>query len=405
MLNIAQVREEFPILQKLNRFGLPLVYFDNAATTQKPRGVLQAIQDFYTQNNSNIHRGAYELAEEATNAYDASREKVQTFIGAGRKEEIVFVRGATEGINLIASSYLQQIKSGKNIVITGMEHHANLLPWQYWAQQKNLELRVIPLLDDGQLDMQQAEALIDGNTCLVATVHISNSLGTINPVKQLAELAHANGAKILIDAAQSVPHMPVNVQELDCDFLVCSGHKLYGPTGIGFLYGKHELLDAMEPYQLGGAMIRYVSFEESSFREVPYRFEAGTPNIAGAIGLAAAIDFLESIGMEQVKAHGEELLRYATALVESLPGFEIIGNAPEKSGILSIMLEHVHPHDISTLLDAAGIAIRAGHHCNQPLMRSLEIPGTARISFGVYNTIEEIDYLVEKLVEVKEVFR
>ena len=403
-LDVENIRRDFPLLtQKIH--GKSLVYLDNAATTQKPQAVIDRITRYYQEENSNIHRGVHSLSEKATQAYEAARAKVRGFLNASQDREILFVRGATEGINLVAQSYGRVfIKAGDEIVLSVMEHHSNIVPWQMLCEERGAALRVIPINDTGELGRDEYEKLLNERTKLVSIVHISNALGTINPVKQMIRSAHDRGIPVLIDGAQAVPHLAVDVQELDCDFYVFSGHKLFGPTGIGILYGKAGLLEQMPPYQGGGDMISSVSFEKTCYNTLPYKFEAGTPHIAGGIGLGAAIDYLNGIGMERIAAYEQELLAYATDALSGIPGMRIIGTAKEKAGVLSFILDGVHPHDIGTILDHEGIAIRAGHHCAMPLMQRLGVPATARASLAFYNTKEEIDLLVKGIHKVKEVF-
>jgi cysteine desulfurase/selenocysteine lyase len=402
--DVARTREDFPILKTLVH-GKPLVYLDNAATSQKPRTVLDTLSRYYTEENSNVHRGIHYLSELATQEYEGARSKVRRFLNASDDREIVFVRGATEGINLVAQSYgRQNIGEGDEIIISAMEHHSNIVPWQMLCQERGAQLRVIPMNDDGELLMDEYEKLLGPKTKLVSVVHISNSLGTINPVEQIIQIAHGRGVPVLIDGAQSVPHMPVDVRKLDCDFLVFSGHKIYGPTGIGALYGKADLLEAMPPFQGGGDMIKSVTFEKTIYNSLPYKFEAGTPNIAGTIGLGAAIDYVTGLGMDRTLAYERELLEYGTQRLSSINGLRLVGTARQKGGVLSFVLDGVHPHDIGTILDSEGIAIRAGHHCTQPVMERFGIPATARASMAFYNTKEEIDALVKGIDKVIEVF-
>lgn len=404
MLDVSQLRKDFPILA-LGSAEKPLVYLDSAATTQKPQVVLNRLSRYYQTENANINRGAYDLAAKATDAYEAARKTVQNFIGAAKSEEIIFVKGTTEAINCVATSAIAPLlAAGDEIVISAMEHHANLLPWQIICKQHQAHLKVIPISDAGELDVDAYQAMLTPKTKIVALTHISNSLGTINPVEQMIEMAHQQGIPFLLDAAQSVPHQAIDVQALGCDFLAFSGHKLYGPTGIGVLYAKEEQLNKMSPYQYGGDMIRMVSYQDSSFAAAPHKFEAGTPHIAGAVGLAAAIDYVSAIGMDAIQAHTEDLTSYAKEKLQEVPDLQIIGQAKHASSILSFSFSHIHPHDISTLLNEAGIAIRAGHHCTMPLMRRLGLPGTARASFGLYNTKEEVDRLTEALKEVQQIF-
>jgi cysteine desulfurase/selenocysteine lyase len=399
-----RIRDDFPILRQ-RIHGQPLVYLDNAATTQKPLAVLDAIQRFYVSECSNVHRGLHLLSERATEDYESARTRIQHFLGAIQSREIIFVRGSTEGINLVASSYGRlQVGAGDEVLITAMEHHSNIVPWQMLCEERRAKLRVVPIDDAGNLLMDEFEKLLSPRTRIVAVAHVSNALGTINPVRQIVKLAHERGIPVLIDGAQAVAHMPVNVRELDCDFYVFSGHKAFGPTGIGVLYGKAGLLEKMPPYQGGGDMIRSVTFERTTYNDLPYKFEAGTPHIDGVIGLGAAIDYLGSVGLRNAAEYEHELLRYATESLEGVPGLRLIGTAREKAGVLSFVLEGVHPHDIGTILDRDGIAIRAGHHCAQPVMERFGVPATARASLALYNTREEIDALVCGIHKVKEVF-
>ena len=403
-LDVARIREDFPILKTMVN-GKPLVYLDNAATAQKPQAVLDTLNRFYTEENSNIHRGVHYLSQVATKDYEDARGKVRSFLNAPDDKQIIFVRGATEGINLVAGSYgRQNIGAGDEVIISAMEHHSNIVPWQILCQEKGASLKVIPINDDGELLLDEYEKLLSPRTKLVSVVHISNSLGTINPMEQIIEMAHARGVPVLVDGAQSAPHMPIDVQKLDCDFFVFSGHKVYGPTGIGAVYGKMDLLESMPPYQGGGDMIKSVSFEKTLYNDLPYKFEAGTPNIAGVIGLGAAIDYLTGLGMDITRAHEDGLLDYGTERLSNVSRVRLIGTAANKASILSFVMDGVHPHDIGTILDTEGIAIRAGHHCTQPLMERFGIPATARASLAFYNTEEEIDLLVRGIDKVIEVF-
>jgi cysteine desulfurase/selenocysteine lyase len=401
---LENIRADFPILrQKVH--GKPLVYFDNAATSQKPRAVIDAIVRYYETSNANIHRGVHFLSEHATEQHDAARRAVQKFVNARSANEIVFVRGTTEAINLVAQTYGRaHIGAGAEVLITGMEHHSDIVPWQMLCTEKDARLCVAPIDDNGELLIDEFADLLSPRTKLVAVTHVSNALGTVNPVRKIIELAHDRKIPVLVDGAQAVPHMKVDVQELDCDFYAFSGHKIYGPTGIGVLYGKAELLNAMPPYQGGGDMIASVTFEKSTYNKIPYKFEAGTPDIAGAIGLGAALRYVSELGIERIGAHEHDLLEYATDAVSQISGLRIVGRASEKAGVLSFLFENVHPHDIGTILDQEGIAIRTGHHCSQPVMRRFNIPATARASFALYNTREEIDALVRGIEKVREVF-
>jgi cysteine desulfurase/selenocysteine lyase len=403
-LDVAALRRQFPILAKPVH-GKPLVYLDNAATTQKPQSVIDAESDYYQSHNANIHRGVYSLSQDATALHERARTTVRRFIHAAEDREIIFTRSATESINLVAASFGSQVlRKGDQILITGMEHHSNIVPWQLIAQRTGAILRAVPFSDSGQLDLDQYEKLLTDNTRIVALVHLSNSLGTINPVKSMIELAHRQGATVLIDGAQWIAHGPTDVRDLDADFYAFSGHKMYGPTGIGVLYGKAKLLDAMPPYQGGGDMISSVTIEETTYNDLPYKFEAGTPNIAGAIGLAAAIDFINSIGLPRLAAHEKQLFDYATSRLAAVPNLRIIGTAPGRAAVISFLLGDIHPHDIGTILDGQGIAVRTGHHCCQPVMDRLGISATARASLGAYNTKDDIDALVAGLDSVIRMF-
>ena len=402
--DVARIREDFPVL-KQTIHGKPLVYLDNAATAQKPRSVIDAIVKFYEVDCANIHRGVHELSQRSTAAYEETRAKVRRFLNARSNKEIIFVRGTTEGINLVTQTWGRtNLKPGDEIIIAGLEHHSNIVPWQIVCEETGARLRVIPINDRGELIFEEYQRLLSPRTRMVAIGHVSNALGTINPVGPIVRMAHAAGALTLVDGAQAVPHMRVDVQALDADFYAFSGHKLYGPTGIGALYGKAELLDAMPPYQGGGDMIRSVSFEKTTYNDLPYKFEAGTPDIAGGIGLGAAVDYVTRIGIEKIGAYEHELLRYGTDALEQIPGLRIIGTAREKAAVLSFVMEGIHPHDIGTVLDRQGIAVRTGHHCAQPVMDRYHIPATTRASLAFYNTTAEIDALVAGLYKVKEVF-
>jgi cysteine desulfurase/selenocysteine lyase len=403
-LDLKAIRQEFPILRQ-RVHGKPLVYLDNAATTQKPQAVIDRLVRYYAEENANIHRGVHVLSVAATDAYDAARETVRRFLNAADSREIVFVRGATEGINLVAQTYGRaRVGAGDEIVISEMEHHSNIVPWQMLCEEKGARLRVIPITDAGELRLDAYERLLSDRTRIVAITHVSNALGTINPVAEIVRLAHDRDIPVLVDGAQAIAHMPVDVQALGCDFYVFSGHKVFGPTGIGVLHGRLPLLDAMPPYQGGGDMIRSVTFERTLYGEVPHKFEAGTPNISGVAGLAAALDYVTAIGLPRVSAHEHALLAYGTEALSELSGLRLTGTAPAKAGILSFVLEGVHPHDIGTILDRDGVAIRAGHHCCQPLMARLGVSATARASVALYNTREDIDALVRALRTVREVF-
>jgi cysteine desulfurase / selenocysteine lyase len=402
--DVERVRADFPILQQ-KVHGKPLVYLDNAATSQKPRAVIDAIVRYYEGTNANIHRGVHYLSETATADYERARQTAQRFINAPHAHEVIFVRGTTEGINLVAQTFGRaRVQSGDEVLITAMEHHSNIVPWQILCAEKGAKLRIAPINDQGELLLEEFERLLGPRTKLAAVTHVSNALGTINPLKRMIELAHAHGVPVLVDGAQAVPHMQVDVQTLDCDFYTFSGHKVYGPTGIGVLHGKSALLDAMPPYQGGGDMISSVTFEKTSYNKLPYKFEAGTPDIAGVIGLGAALTYVNSLGIGNIGAHEHDLLVYATDAVSSIPGVRVIGTAKEKAGVVSFVIEGVHPHDIGTILDQEGIAIRTGHHCSQPLMERFGIPATARASFAAYNTRQEVDTLVRGIGKVREVF-
>src|SRR5712691_11538751 len=402
--DVQKVRRDFPILRRRVR-GKTLVYLDSAATSQKPQVVIDAIGRYYERDNANIHRGVHFLSEHATEEYEGARRTVQDFFNAAVASEIIFVRGATEAINLVAQTYGRtNVHAGDEVLITAMEHHSNIVPWQILCEEKGARLRVAPISDSGELLLEDFENLLGPRTKIVAVTHVSNALGTMNPVQHVIEMAHRGNIPVLVDGAQSVPHFKVDVQALDCDFYVFSGHKVYGPTGIGVLYGKSTLLDAMPPYQGGGDMISSVTFEKTLYNKLPYKFEAGTPHVAGAIGLGAAIDYVNALGIENLAAHEHDLLAYATEKVSALPGIRVIGTAKEKAAVLSFVLDGVHPHDVGTILDQEGIAIRTGHHCAQPVMQRFDVPATARASFALYNTREEVDVLVEGLQRVQEVF-
>ncbi len=402
--DVNRIREDFPIL-KVQVHGKPLVYLDNAATSQKPRAVIDAVSRFYGAENANIHRGVHYLSERATVAYDGVRERVARFLNAAGPSEIVFTRGTTEGINLVAQSWARTtLKGGDEILITGMEHHSNIVPWQLVAAQTGAVLRAVPITDAGELDLKAFDSLLTDRTRVLAVVHLSNALGTINPVRWMISRARERGIVTLVDGAQSAPHLPVDVQALDCDFFAFSGHKVFGPTGVGVLYGRASLLAAMPPWQGGGDMISSVTFEKTTYNILPYKFEAGTPNIAGAIGLGAAIDYIGSLGIDAIEAHENDLLAYATERLTAIPGLRVIGTAAEKAAVLSFTLEGVHPHDVGTVLDREGVAVRTGHHCAQPVMDFFKVPATARASFAFYNTPEEVEALVAGLHEVKRMF-
>jgi cysteine desulfurase/selenocysteine lyase len=395
--NVETIRELFPILNREVNNQL-LVYLDNAATSQKPQSVIDALSHYYSNYNANIHRGIHTLAEEATAAYEATRITVQDFIGAASSDEIIFTRGTTEGINLVAYTWgRQNIKAGDEIIISAMEHHSNIVPWQILCEEKNAVLKVIPINDDGELLMDEYRKLLSSKTKLVSIVHVSNALGTINPVKEIIDTAHQIGAVVLVDGAQSTVHLDIDVQKLDCDFFAFSGHKVYGPTGIGVLYGKKKILENMPVFMGGGEMIKEVTFEKTTYNILPYKYEAGTPNIADTIALKVALDFITETGKKIAAKHENDLLKYATQQLETIPGLRIIGNAKEKVSLVSFVIEKIHPQDIGVLLDNQGIAVRTGHHCTQPLMKRFGIPGTVRASFAMYNTKEEIDRLIAGL--------
>ena len=403
-LDVSAIRKDFPILAQ-QVHGKPLVYLDSAATSQKPKCVIEALTRFYLLDNANIHRGVHELSERSTLAYEAARGKARGFLNAANTREIVFVRGATEGINLVAQTYGRtHVGAGDEIVISALEHHSNIVPWQMLCEEKQAVLRVIPINDRGEIELDAFEKMLNPRTRLVAVSHVSNALGTINPVREIVQTAHQFNVPVLIDGAQAVPHMKVDVRNLDCDFYVFSGHKVFGPTGIGVLYGKEKLLEDMPPWQGGGDMIRSVTFEKTTYNDLPYKFEAGTPDIAGVIGLGAAIDYLDQIGMEAVAEYEHDLLQYGTKSLESISGLRIIGTAREKAGVLSFVLDGVHPHDAGTILDREGVAVRTGHHCAQPVMDRFGVSATTRASLAFYNTREDIDALVAGIHKVKEVF-
>ena len=402
--DVRRVRADFPILDR-QVHGHPLVYLDNAATTQKPQVVLDAMSRYYMWSNANVHRGVHLLSESATEAYEGARNTVQGFLNAADPSEIVFVRGTTEAINLVAQTYgRRHVGAGDEIIISAMEHHSNIVPWQMLCEEKGARLRIASVNDDGELLLEEFERLLNAKTKLVSVVHISNVLGTVNPIRQIVQMAHQWNVPVLVDGAQAVLHGKVDVRALDCDFYAFSGHKIYGPTGIGILYGKHALLDAMPPYQGGGDMIQSVTFEKTLYNRLPYKFEAGTPHMAGAVGLAAAIDYVSKIGLDAIAAYEQDLLAYGTTALNAVPGLRLVGTAKEKAGVLSFVLEGIHPHDIGTILDWQGIAIRTGHHCAQPLMQRFGIPATARASLAVYNTMDELDALVAGIYKLKEVF-
>jgi cysteine desulfurase / selenocysteine lyase len=403
--DVERIRADFPILnRKVN--GKPLVYLDNAATAQKPLSVIENLKRFYLEENSNIHRGVHYLSQKATERYEGTRKKIRTFINAHDVHEVIFVRGTTEAINLVAHSFVRErIKPGEEILITGMEHHSNIVPWQIVCEQTGGLLRVVPINDKGEIIIDEYEKMITPKVKFISIVHISNSLGTVNPVKQMIEMAHEHNIPVLIDGAQAVSHMKVDVRDLGCDFYVFSGHKMFGPTGIGILYGRTEHLEQMPPYQGGGDMIKSVTFEKTVYNDLPYKFEAGTPNIAGVVALGTAVDYINSVGLDAIYEYEQDLLAYATESVLSVDGLRIIGTARKKSAVISFMLEDVHPHDIGTIIDSEGVAIRTGHHCTQPVMQRFGIPATARASFAMYNTKEEVDALIRGIETARKVFQ
>ena len=404
MYDIQQIRADFPILGR-TVYGKPLVYLDNGATTQKPRPVVEAITNEYYNTNANVHRGVHFLSQQATELHEASRETVRRFINARSTSEIVFTRGTTESINLLAATFCQsQMQAGDEVIISTMEHHSNIVPWQLQAAQRGIVRRVIPMDDRGELLLDEYERLFSPKTKLVSIAHVSNVLGTINPVKEMIATAHAHGVPVLVDGAQSIPHMPVDVRELDADFYVFSGHKVYGPTGVGVLYGKEDWLDKLPPYQGGGEMIQHVSFEKTTFNELPFKFEAGTPDYIGTTGLARALDYVSALGMDTIAAYEHELTEYATRRLKEIPGMRIFGESGQKGSVISFLVGNIHHFDLGTLLDRLGIAVRTGHHCAQPLMTRLGIEGTVRASFGLYNTKEEVDTLVAGIERVRKMF-
>ncbi|QTS83853.1 cysteine desulfurase [Coxiella endosymbiont of Amblyomma nuttalli] len=402
--NLLAVRNDFPLFKQRVR-GKPFIYLDTGATAQKPQSVLDTILRYYICDNANVHRGIYALSERATVAYENARKKVKNFINAKYSHEIIFTRSTTESINLIAASFgWLQIKRGDEILISAMEHHSNIVPWQILCERVGAKLKIIPVKDDGTLDLDMYQRLLTKQTRIVGLIHVSNVLGTINPVKKIIQLAHQKEIPILLDGAQAAPHMIVDVQDLGCDFYAFSSHKLYGPTGVGVLYGQSKWLEMMPPYQYGGQMIKHVSFKKTEYNVLPYKFEAGTPNVAGVIGMAAAVDYLTAIGLEKVQAHEEALLYYATKQLLKISGLKIIGDASHKTGVISFVMEQAHPHDIATILDSEGIAVRAGHHCAMPLMERFNLPATTRITFGVYNTFDDVNQLIEGLHQVIKIF-
>ena len=401
--DVEAVRRQFPVLSQ-RPYGKRLAFLDSGATTQKPQAVIDAVSRFYAQDNSNVHRGVYDLAERATAAFEGARKKIARYIGADPRE-VIFTRGTTEGVNLVAQTYGRaHVGPGDEILLTGMEHHSNIVPWQMLAAEKGAKLVVVPVDDRGEVHLADFERLIGPRTRMVAVTHVSNALGTVNPVKEIIRIAHARGVPVLVDGAQAMPHMKIDVRDLDADFYVFSGHKMFGPTGIGVLHGKAKILEAMPPWQGGGDMILSVSFEGTRFNTIPYRFEAGTPDAAGAVGLGAAVDWLEGLDREGVEAHERDLLAYATERLQEVPGLRILGTAPGKAPVISFVLANVHPHDVGTILDREGVAVRAGHHCAQPLMERFGVPATVRASFALYNTREDVDQLVRGLGRVREMF-
>ena len=404
LFNVEKIRADFPILNRKVQ-GNSLVYLDSAATSQKPIQVIQALQDYYQTCNANVHRGVHTLSQEATNLYEASREKTQAFINAERSEEIIFVRSTTEALNLLAHSYVMELlEPGDEIAVSEMEHHSNIVPWQLICQKRSARLAVVPITDTGEIDLQELDQILKRQPKILTLAHVSNALGTVNPVKEIVKMAHARGVKVCIDGAQGIPHLPVDVQDMGCDFYCFSGHKAFGPTGVGILYGRLEVLEKLSPYQGGGEMILSVTFEKSTYNELPFRLEAGTPNIAGVIGLGASVDYLNQLDFSALAAYEDTLLEYATVQLLGIEGLRVIGNASSKVGVLSFVMDNVHPHDIGTILDQKGLAIRTGHHCAQPVMDRFKIPATARASIAFYNTKEEIDKLCEALQEVYRIF-
>jgi cysteine desulfurase / selenocysteine lyase len=404
LFDVERVRADFPILRR-EVHGKPLVYLDNAATTQKPRSVIDALSQYYTESNANVHRGVHMLSQIATDQYEAARETVRAFFNARSVQEIIFTRNSTEGINLVAHAFGRaRVREGDEVLISAMEHHSNIVPWQMLCSASGARLKVAPIDDRGELLLDELDAMIGARTRLVAITHMSNALGTVNPVDEIVRIAHARGVPVLVDGSQAAYHMPVDVRAIDCDFYVATGHKLYGPTGIGVLYGKAAILDELPPFLGGGDMIRSVTFERSTWNDLPHKFEAGTPNIAGAIGLGAALDYITAIGLPEIEQHERDLLAYATTVVSEIPGLRLIGTARRKASVLSFVLDGVHPHDIGTIVDREGIAIRTGHHCAQPLMDRFGVPATARASLAMYNTRGDVDALGRALLRVREVF-
>ena len=404
IFDVEKIRADFPILKTIVH-GKPLCYLDNAATTQKPQVVIDKLVEYYSTMNANIHRGVHYLSELSTKEFEDARTKIRNFFNAKSEKEIIFTKGTTDSLNLAATAFGRgKLKSGDEIIITGMEHHSNIVPWQLIAKDKNVKLRVVPITDTGEIIFEEFEKMINENTKLVSVVYVSNSLGTVNPVEKIIETAHRFGIPVILDAAQAIQHLNIDVQKLDCDMLAFSGHKIYGPTGIGVLYGKEKLLNELPPYQGGGDMIANVTFEETTFNSLPYKFEAGTSNIADAIGLGTAIEYISSVGIDAIARHESELLAYATEKVSELKDVKIIGNAKKKSSVLSLVINNIHPHDVGTFLDFEGVAVRTGHHCTQPVMDRYNIPATTRASFAMYNTKEEVDTLVNSLKKIIEVF-
>lgn len=403
--DVASIRKDFPILSE-TVYGKPLVYLDNGATSQKPKQVIEAIENYYYTQNANVHRGAHHLSQLATEAFESARKKAADFIGVEDETQVIFTKGTTDSINLVAQSWGRKyLQKGDEVLISGMEHHSNIVPWQMICEEREASLKIIPILDDGSLDLTAFKELCTSKTKILAIGHISNTLGTINPVNELCQYAHSKGALVLIDGAQAAPHLPINVNEIDCDFYAFSGHKMFAPTGIGVLFGKKEILEAMNPYQGGGEMIKEVSFEGSSYADIPYKFEAGTPNISGAIGLGAAIDYLHSLDRDAIIHHEDALLEYATHELSKVNGIQFYGTSPNKASVISFLIDGIHPFDIGTLIDKMGIAVRTGHHCTQPLMNRFCIPGTVRASFTFYNTVEEVDLFIIALKRAIEILK
>ncbi len=400
-INVEEIRQEFPVLhQKINNY--PLIYFDNAASSQKPLSVINAISDYYKKHHSNVHRGVHHLSARATDMFEEARLTVAKFINAPSDKQVIFTRGTTESVNLVAFSFGEKfIGEGDEIILSEMEHHSNIVPWQLMAERKKAHIKVIPVTDSGELDLEAYKNLFSDRTKIVSVAHVSNALGTVNPVKEIIDEAHKHNVPVLLDGAQASPHCSIDVQQLDCDFYAFSAHKMYGPTGIGVLYGKEKWLEEMPPYQGGGEMIDKVTFQKTTFNDLPFKFEAGTPHIAGAVGLKAAIDFMMKIGVENIASHETDLLKHATSQLCQIEGFNIVGTAKEKTGVISFLLNNAHPYDVGVLLDNMGIAVRTGHHCTEPLMQRFGIPGTARASFAVYNTKQEVDFFVEAVKKIK----